>query len=186
VEQHLQQPGWLQRLPCTLGTLPAGGVARITVVGSVAASVTTDLVNRAGVTSTTPGESGSVVLTTPVSPTADLALVLNSTPTTIAGTTALVTATVTNVGPSDAQGTVVTITLPSGTSYDSSSLPAGWSVATSAGTTVVLTTSNPFTAGTSAVLPVTVNITASVASGASLEFQGVVAATRLTLTHQQC
>jgi uncharacterized repeat protein (TIGR01451 family) len=161
-------------LPCTLGTLPAGGVARITIVGSVAASVTTDLVNRAGVTSTTPGESDSVVLTTPVSPTADLALVLNSTPTTIAGTTAIVTATVTNVGPSDAQGTVVTITLPSGTSYDSSSLPAGWSVASSAGTTVVLTTSNPFTAGTSVVLPVTVNITASVASGASLEFQGVV------------
>jgi uncharacterized repeat protein (TIGR01451 family) len=166
--------GGCAAFPCTLGTLPAGSVARITIVGSVAASVTMNLVNRAGVTSTTPGESGSVVLTTPVSPTADLALVLNSTPTTIAGTTAIVTATVTNVGPSDAQGTVVTITLPGGTSYNSDNLPAGWTVATSAGTTVVLTTSHPFTAGTTVVLPVTVKITASVASGASLEFQGVV------------
>jgi uncharacterized repeat protein (TIGR01451 family) len=81
--------------------------------------VTTDLVNRAGVTSTTPGESNSVVLTTPVSPTADLALVLNSTPTSIAGTTALVTATVTNVGPSDAQNTVVTMTLPADATFNS-------------------------------------------------------------------
>jgi uncharacterized repeat protein (TIGR01451 family) len=51
--------GGCSSLPCTLGTLPAGGVARITIVGSVASSVTTDLVNRAGVTSTTPGESDS-------------------------------------------------------------------------------------------------------------------------------
>jgi uncharacterized repeat protein (TIGR01451 family) len=89
-------------------------------------------------------------------------------------TTAIVTATVTNVGPSDAQGTVVTITLPGGATYNSSTLPAGWSVASSAGTTVVLTTSNLFTAGTSVVLPVTVKITASAPSGTSLEFQGLV------------
>jgi uncharacterized repeat protein (TIGR01451 family) len=166
--------GGCSNFPCTLGTLPAGGVASITIVGRVASSVTADLVNRAGVTSTTPGESGSVLLTTPVSPTADLALALASTPTAVAGETALVTATVTNIGPSDAQGAVVTITLPSGVSYDSNTLPAGWSVASSAGTSVVLTTSNPFTAGTSVVLPVTVNITTSAPSGASLEFQGVV------------
>jgi uncharacterized repeat protein (TIGR01451 family) len=73
-----------------------------------------------------------VVLTTAVSPTADLALVLNSTPTTIAGTTALVTATVTNVGPSDAQNTVVTMTLPADATYDSANLPGGWFAATTA------------------------------------------------------
>jgi uncharacterized repeat protein (TIGR01451 family) len=45
--------------------------------------------------------------------------VLASTPTSIAGTTAVVTATVTNAGPSDAAGAVVTLTLPASTTLNS-------------------------------------------------------------------
>ena len=54
-----QQPGWVQRPAlCTLGDVPAGGVARITIVGTVAAGVTVSLANSAGVTSTTPDPTG--------------------------------------------------------------------------------------------------------------------------------
>lgn len=84
---------------------------------------------------------------------ADLAFALASTPTTIACTTALVTATVSNHGPKRGRrAVVVTITLPPGTSYTSENLPAGWSVASSVGATVVLTTSNSLASGSSADL----------------------------------
>ncbi|MCB0149996.1 MAG: DUF11 domain-containing protein, partial [Caldilineaceae bacterium] len=148
--------GGCTALPCTLGTLPAGGVASITVSGVLAASATASQVNSAGVSSATPDPvpgDNVVEITTAVAPSADLVLDLVSTPTTIAGTTAIVTATVTNLGLSDAQGAVVTITLPSGTSYASANLPAGWSVASSAGDTVVLTTTDPLAADASVDLP---------------------------------
>jgi hypothetical protein len=77
--------GRMRCIPVHTGDDPGGRRGAHHHRGQRGASVTTDLVNRVGVTSTTPGESDSVVLTTPVSPTADLALVLNSTPTTIAG-----------------------------------------------------------------------------------------------------
>ena len=86
-------------------------------------------------------------LTTPVATSADLALVLASTPTSIAGTTAVVTATVTNGGPSDAPGTVVTITLPPGTSYNTATLPSGWFAVDNGDGTVTLTTTNVLTRG---------------------------------------
>jgi uncharacterized repeat protein (TIGR01451 family) len=84
--------------------------------------------NSASITATTPLTGATdTTLTTPVTTSADLSLVLASTPTSIAGTTAVVTATVTNAGPSDAAGAVVTLTLPAGHNADSASLP-GWLV----------------------------------------------------------
>ncbi|MCB0023356.1 MAG: DUF11 domain-containing protein, partial [Caldilinea sp.] len=171
--------GGCTALPCTLGTLPAGGVASITVSGVLAASATASQVNSAGVSSATPDPvpgDNVVEITTAVAPSADLVLDLVSTPTTIAGTTAIVTATVTNLGLSDAQGAVVTITLPSGTSYASANLPAGWSVASSAGDTVVLTTTDPLAADASVDLPIVVNVVETVQPGTSLQFNGVTAA----------
>ena len=101
---------------------------------------------------------------------ADVALRLQSTPTTYAGTTAVVTATVTNIGPSAAEGAVVTITLPAGVTYGGELLPAGWNVASSVGDTVVLTTADALTAGAVVKLPLTVTVASTVPPGASLEF----------------
>ena len=114
--------------PCALGDIEPGGTATILVVGTVASSVTADFDNTASVTSDTAfaeGSETSDTATVAVTAQADLDLALASTPTTIAGTTAIVTATVSNVGPSVANGAVVTITLPAGTSYSSENLPSG-------------------------------------------------------------
>ncbi len=162
-------------LPCTLGTVPAGGNATITIVGTVAATVTTSLVNLAGVTSSTadPNSTNNAAsLTTPVSPAADLALALASTPTAIGGQTATVTATVTNLGPSAASGTVVTITLPPSTTFNAATLPAGWFAVDNGNGTVTLTTTNVITAGQVVNLPIAVNVAPGVEPGTSLQFGG--------------
>ena len=113
--------GGCSALPCTLGTLGAGGSASVSIQGTVAATVTASLVNLAGVSSSTPdpgSANNTTSVTAAVSPLADLALALSSTPTATGGQTATVTATVTNLGPSAASGTVVTITLPPGTTFN--------------------------------------------------------------------
>ncbi len=128
-------------LPCPVGDIAAGATVVVTIRGAVESSQTSDLANSASLTATTPltGTTGTT-LTTPVSTTADLALVLNSTPTAVGGETAIVTATVTNAGPSDAAGTVVTITLPPGTSYTTATLPGGWCGGQRRGTVTLTTT----------------------------------------------
>ncbi|MBK8798714.1 MAG: hypothetical protein IPM07_21350 [Anaerolineales bacterium] len=144
--------GGCSNFPCVLGNLAPDGSATILVAGVVAQSVTSAFTNTASLSTGTALASGSVTsdtATVNVTAQADLAFALASTPTTIAGTTALVTATVSNHGPSAAEGAVVTITLPPGTSYTSENLPAGWSVASSVGATVVLTTSNSLASGSS-------------------------------------
>ena len=164
-------------LPCTLGTLPAGGSATVTIVGTVAATVTTSLVNLAGVTSSTadPNSANNATsLTTGVSPAADLALALVSTPTATGGQTATVTATVTNLGPSAASGTVVTITLPPSTTFDSATLPAGWFAVDNGDGTVTLTTTNVMTPGQVVNLPLVVDVAPGVEPGTSLQFGGAV------------
>src|SRR5690606_21387769 len=81
--------GGCSTLPCTLGVMPAGGVASITVGGMLAASATSSQSNSAGVASDTPDPASGnnfIEVTTAVAPSADLVLALASTPTTIAGT----------------------------------------------------------------------------------------------------
>ena len=126
------------------------------------------LTNVATVTSDTPdldASDNTVTVTTPVSPHVDLVLTLQTPTMGVAGQSIWVTATITNSGPSDAQGTVVTITLPAGTSYSYTDLPDGWSDEATVGNTVVLTTANVFTAGTSVEFPMTVYVSPSVTPG---------------------
>ena len=170
--------GGCTALPCTLGTIPAGGSARVTLLGIVSSQASGTLTNTATVTATTTDPNtgnNETTITTTLNPQADLALDLTSTPTTYAGETAVVTATVTNNGPSVAAGATVTLTLPTGATFNSASLPTGWSVVDNGNGTVTLSTGSTIEVGTAIVLPVTVDIDDTVAPGTSLEFSGVLA-----------
>ena len=144
----------------------------MTIVGTVAATVTSSLVNRAGVTSSTadpsPGNN-AVSLTTPVVPTADLALAKTATPTAIAGQTVAYTLTVTNRGPSDAQAVRITDTLPVSVTFKS----AGPGCA-DAGNGTVICTASTLAAGVSASFTITVTSSDAIPSGSSLENDAVV------------
>ncbi|MCB0150937.1 MAG: hypothetical protein KDE01_25210, partial [Caldilineaceae bacterium] len=83
--------------------LPAGGEATVTIVGMVDPLQSLPLVNTAAVTATTPltnTDLAWVTITTTVSALANLSLILDSTPTAVAGLTATVQAQVINLGPS--------------------------------------------------------------------------------------
>ena len=146
---------------CVLGVLPAGGEATITVSGRVHSAATSALTDRAGVTSDTADpdpNNNDADVSTALSPSTDLALNVTSTPTAIAGETAVVTYTVTNLGPSNALNTEVTAVLPPGTSLDTATLPAGWTAVDNGDGTVTLSTTNPLAPGQTVELPLVVDI----------------------------
>ena len=101
-------------------------------------------------------------------------MILDSTPTAVAGLTATVYANVYNYGPSTAQGTVVTITLPPGTSYNTATLPSGWYATPNVDGTVTITTAEVLTPGAGIPLSLVVNIAPDVQPGSSLAFVGAV------------
>ncbi|MCP4166403.1 MAG: DUF11 domain-containing protein, partial [Chloroflexi bacterium] len=109
----LSSQGGCAGLPCNLGTIPAGGHASVTIIGTVDADATGGLVNIASVSSSTPGSGDGEEVITPIVGSADLALIKTATPTILAGETITYTLTVYNLGPSDATGVLVTDTLPS-------------------------------------------------------------------------
>ncbi len=158
---------------CALGTIPAGGTATVSVVGMISASVTGTFTNSVIVTSPVadpaPANNGADAPTA-VAPAADLALSLGSTPTATGGQTATVTVTVQNNGPSDATGTVITVTLPPSTTFDSGSLPVGWTAVDNGDGTVTITTTNSLEPGETVDLPMVVNVDPAVEPGTSLEF----------------
>jgi len=165
--------------PCALGDLAPGDSATILVTGAVAQAATGQFTNTASLATTTALISGSVPAASAMASVmalADLLLTLESAPTVIAGGSGFVTATVSNLGPSAATGTVVTITLPAGSSFSGANLPSGWYVASSVGGLVVLTTSNSLPAGVSTALPITISIDSTVQPGTSLQLNGEVAA----------
>jgi len=103
---------------CTLGTLPAGNIARITVTTQVNSRILpgTTLSAIARATSTTPdpnSANNTATAFTTVQTQADLSLTLRDEPDpVVAGTLLTYTLTLTNAGPSDARGVVLTLTLP--------------------------------------------------------------------------
>ena len=115
--------------PCLLGDLAPGASATIVVVGVVTQTTAGQLTNTASLTTQTdlaPGSLTTASAVHSVAAVADLALALDSTPTAVAGLTATVVAQVTNLGPSPADGAIVTLTLPAGTTFNSTLLPPGW------------------------------------------------------------
>src|SRR5690606_1467833 len=114
---------------CNVGTLLPGEVVHVVINGYVASDASGDLSNTATAVSADDPTGVADTTATAVQAVADVALAMSSTPTAAAGTSAIVMATVANIGPSVADGAVLTITLPAGASYSSAELPEGWNVA---------------------------------------------------------
>jgi len=153
--------GGCTAFPCNLGTIVAGGNATINLYGTVSTSVTGALTNTVSVTSTTAGSSATFTLTTPISGTADLALVKAATATAQPGGTITYTLTVYNLGPSQAQSVRITDTLPVSVTFGSASADCTESNG------VVVCTLTSLAAGASSSFVVTV--TAASGMGASLK-----------------
>ena len=165
------------QLPCELGSLAAGATAAVYLAGMVQPTQGGALVNTTAVTATTPlteVERSQTTITTPVTSQADLQIILESTATASAGLTATVYANIVNHGPSSAVGTVVTITLPSGATYDDIELPAGWTVTPLPDGQVVITTNETLPPGAQVPLTLTVNLDSDLTAGSSIEFVGDV------------
>ncbi len=166
-------------LPCTLGVLPPGATAAVSIRGKVSPTQGGALVNTASVTATTPLTDivrSTTTITTPVTASADLQLILQSTPTALAGMTATVYANLANHGPSAAVGAVITLTLPPGATFNQARLPAGWT-ATPAPGAWLLATEQTLPPGAEIPLAMDVDLDPGIAPGSSLEFVGVVTST---------
>ncbi|WP_154723337.1 DUF7933 domain-containing protein [Ilumatobacter coccineus] len=95
---------------CAVGTVAPGAAnaVTVTITGTVAADLTTDISNTAGVTSPTDPTPDEVTIITPVAPVTDLSITktLDTSPL-VPGGPVQYTITVTNPGPSDAQSVAV-------------------------------------------------------------------------------
>ncbi len=106
---------------CELGDLSAGQSAQVRVQAQVGAAVIDPLHTAAAVAAATPDPDpldNTAALTTSVETRADLALALAAIPDpVVAGRTLAYTLTLTNPGPSDAPGVVLTDALPGGVTF---------------------------------------------------------------------
>jgi uncharacterized repeat protein (TIGR01451 family) len=156
----------------SVANLPAGGSVTYSVNATIAASATGTLSNTAtatvggGVVDPVPGNN-SATDTTTLTAQSDLSITLTDSPDpVVAGTNLTYLATLTNVGPSDAQDATITLPLPAGTSPFSAGASAGgtctsgnpsvctWAGATAPGATrtatIVVTVNSGQTANLSA------------------------------------
>ena len=147
-----------------LGSLASGAVATTNVVVTVNPSDSGSLTNTVLVTGNQPDpnlNNNTSTVTTPVTQSVDLALVKTATPNpVVAGQQLTYTLTATNNGPSNATGVTIADTLPSTTSYVSSS---GSATASVSGQTLTLDVGS-LSAGASATETIVVTV-ASTASG---------------------
>ncbi len=159
---------------CTLGTIAAGTSKPYTITVGVDPATTGSITNTASVASSTadPGPGGEAASeTTAVEARADLSIAKTGSPDpVIAGETLTYTLTVTNAGPSDAQGVVDTDVLPAGVTLVSTAGcaedPAG----------VPACTLGEITAGASRQVTITVTVAAG-ATGTLINQASAAAAT---------
>ncbi len=123
--------------------LPVGGATNFSATCTIAPSASGNLANAAtvtapaGTTDPTPGNN-SATDTNTLTPQADLSMALSDSPDPVtAGTNLTYAATLTNIGPSDAQGANFVLPLPAGTTFVSATASAGGACA---GTTTVTCT----------------------------------------------
>ncbi len=161
-------------------TFRTGGRVTISVIGTVAANASAAFTNTAVVSSITPDSNtanNQSSVTTNVQGSADLGLDMVATPTTIGGGTATVTVTVFNQGPSNANGAIITLTLPMSTSLAGGMLPTGWGYIDNGDNTLTIFATGPIAPGTAVNLPFNVHVASNVEPGTSLEFTAVITAT---------
>jgi uncharacterized repeat protein (TIGR01451 family) len=126
-----------QTVSCSKNSVGKGSTPSILVTVNVATGTLGNVVNRSRVSSTTTDVfpvNNTSNITTNVSWTANLALSKTSNTTAIAGEPLTYTLMVTNNGPSNSLGVVVTDTLPTGMTYASNNL--GWSCSLRSGNRV--------------------------------------------------
>jgi uncharacterized repeat protein (TIGR01451 family) len=129
-------------LTCAIGSLEAHGSRQVVILAAVDGQASGTITDTAGVTSSTsdpdPQNNTAQVKTTVISPTsleADLLIGVDSNPNPVeAGQSITYTLAITNSGPSDAAGVIVTNTLPAQVSFLSSS--PGSPVCTHSGSSV--------------------------------------------------
>lgn len=111
---------------CSVGTVPAGGSASVSITVDIDPTTTGAIVNSATVSSATPdpvGGNETDSATTNVTAEADLAISKTGPATAIAGTQVTYTLQVTNNGPSDASAISVADATPAGYTFASATAP---------------------------------------------------------------
>ena len=154
-------------LTCQIARLGVGGQAVIVINGYVSSDAAGTIANTASAVSDADSTGVDSTANTTVAATADVALVVDSTPTANGGETVIVTYTVTNIGPSVADNAVVTATFPSGTSA-----PSGWTLVS--GTTYTKSVGS-LNSGQTTIVTASVTVDAGTQPGTSLEFTGYAA-----------
>jgi uncharacterized repeat protein (TIGR01451 family) len=165
---------------CTLNPFPAGGSTTFTLRVTVAAGTAsgTQITNTASTTSTTPdsdpnGNSSTVVVTVAGANQFDLIGSSSASPDPVlAGGTITFAQTVTNAGPSasTAGAAVFSGSVPAGTTFDSLGIPTGWICLT----LPVVGSTGPISCCPSNGTGTKCSTTATIASGATLQFPLVV------------
>jgi uncharacterized repeat protein (TIGR01451 family) len=109
--------------PCNLGTLPSGAVRSITATFAVSAAYAgpSSIVNAVSVSTTVSSDpvsgNNNASASTNVTPQADVALTMSAAPHAQAGSEIVCTLVITNNGPSDAAGVMVTDPAPAGLTF---------------------------------------------------------------------
>lgn len=163
---------------CNWASLTAPATSRTaTIVVAVAPSQTANLSATATAASTTidpvPGNN-TATATTVVQVQADLSITLTDSPDPVtAGANLTYVATVSNAGPSDANGASVSLTLPAGTSFVSGTVSGGGSCTAAP----VCTISGSLAPGATRTVTIVAAVAPSVASGSTLAATATVTAT---------
>jgi uncharacterized repeat protein (TIGR01451 family) len=164
---------------CTWAGATAPGATRTaTIVVTVNSGQTANLSATATAASTTtdptPGNNTATAGTV-VEVQADLSVTLTDAPDpVIAGTNLTYTAVVTNVGPSDATGVVLTLPTPTNTSFVSGSVTGGGACA---GSPVVCTVTGSMLPNTSRTVTIVMAVAASAPEGSTISATATVTAT---------
>ncbi len=164
---------------CTWAGATAPGVTRsVSITAAVSSGQTANLsaTATAGSTTTDPDlANNTATADTVVEVQADLSVTLTDAPDpVIAGTNLTYTAVVTNAGPSDATGVVLTLPTPANTSFVSGSVSGGGACA---GSPVVCTVTGSMLPATSRTVSIVMAVAASAPEGSTISATATVTAT---------